>query len=263
MDLNIQDIISVLINPIQEIDDTVDILHYGNSNKTVKKIAVSFMPTHEIIERCAQLDVDLLITHEGLFYSHTDNHIAIENAVAWKKQKLIKESGLAIFRFHDYMHRYQPDPIMQGLLTLLKWDQHVKEHNTYSTVVELPTMSVEQIMTYLKEMLNISYVRFAGDLSTQCTKVGLLVGYRGGISHSIPLFEEEQVDLVIYGEGPEWETPEYVRDAISQGVNRSIIMLGHLESEEAGMRYLAEQLSNQFPDIAVKFMATGSQIKVN
>ncbi|AHA58143.1 hypothetical protein M493_09737 [Geobacillus genomosp. 3] len=68
------------------------------------------------------------------------------------------------------------------------------------------------------------------------------------------MFEQEHLDAIIYGEGPEWETPGYVRDAVHQGRRKALIVLGHAESEEPGMRYLAEWLGLQFPDVPIHFI---------
>jgi len=46
-------------------------------------------------------------------------------------------------------------------------------------------------------------LRVTGDLSASCTRIGILVGYRGGGQNAIPLFEGEGVDVAITGEGPE------------------------------------------------------------
>ena len=87
-----------------------------------------------------------------------------------------------------------------------------------------------------------------------CKRIGVLVGYRGGGEQVIPLFENEGFDLVIYGEGPEWETPEYVRDAVRQGKKKGLLVLGHAESEMPGMRFLARELQDKFPGIPVHFL---------
>ena len=66
----------------------------------------------------------------------------------------------------------------------------------------------------MKNRLGITYLRAHGDLGMECSKIGLLAGYRGGAQNALPLFDREQLDLIIYGEGPEGETPEYVSDAV-------------------------------------------------
>jgi hypothetical protein len=95
-----------------------------------------------------------------------------------------------------------------------------------------------------------------------CKRVGVLVGYRGGGESVLPLFEKENLDLVIYGEGPEWETPEYVRDAVRQGRKKALIVLGHAESEMPGMEYFARELQEKFPSIPVHFLPEKSVFRI-
>ncbi|MCG5026939.1 Nif3-like dinuclear metal center hexameric protein, partial [Anoxybacillus flavithermus] len=110
--------------------------------------------------------------------------------------------------------------------------------------------------------LRLPFVRISGDLSAPCIRIGILVGYRGNGALSIPLFEQENLDAIIYGEGPEWETPEYIRDAVYQGRQKALIVLGHAESEEPGMRHLAEWLGSQFPYIPIYFIPETSIFQV-
>lgn len=63
--------------------------------------------------------------------------------------------------------------------------------------------------------------------------------------------------MIIAGEGPEWETPEYVRDSVYQG-NRKAIFLGHAPSEEPGMQLLAEQVKTTFANISVHYIKSGN-----
>jgi putative NIF3 family GTP cyclohydrolase 1 type 2 len=106
----------------------------------------------------------------------------------------------------------------------------------------------------VKMQLGIQWIRSAGDLSQQCRRIGVLVGYRGGGPVAIPILEQHNLDLLIYGEGPEWETPEYVRDANVLGQLKTLIVLGHAESEQPGMKLLAERLDLRLPDIPTTFI---------
>jgi putative NIF3 family GTP cyclohydrolase 1 type 2 len=107
---------------------------------------------------------------------------------------------------------------------------------------------------HVKSKLGLEQVRVVGDSAKTCERVGILVGYRGGGNPAIPLFEQENLDLIIYGEGPEWETPEYVKDSLAQNKPRALLILGHAESEAPGMKYLAESLQMKLPDIPVHFI---------
>lgn len=262
MGITIQDVINQLTSQVEHVENTVDTLKFGSPTTEVTGIAVSFMPTYDAIRNAIDQGANLLITHEGLFYSHWDKNELGENQVYNEKLSLIKESGIAIYRIHDYIHRYQPDGIMKGLIQSLGWDHYVKENQPAATIVEIPQMTVKEIAVSVKQKLNIDFVRCMGDVSMVCTRIGLLAGYRGGGSLAIPLFENHDLDLVLYGEGPEWETPEYVRDAISLSKKRSLIVLGHAESEEPGMNDLANILKEIYPGVPVHFLPIKSCFQV-
>ena len=43
--------------------------------------------------------------------------------------------------------------------------------------------------------------------------------------------------MLVAGETREWETVEFTRDAVAAGKRKALILLGHANSEEAGMKY--------------------------
>jgi putative NIF3 family GTP cyclohydrolase 1 type 2 len=263
MTVTIQDVLDKLMEPVDRLEATVDTLKSGSPYTEVKGIATTFMATHRVLEQAVAMGANLLITHEGTFYSHLDRTESLERDPVYReKRRLIDESGIAIYRFHDYWHRYQPDGITAGLVQALGWQSYVEENKPASTILTIPAMTVREIAEYAKRKLAIPYVRAVGDLSMTCTRIGLLVGYRGGGALAIPLFEDEKLDLIISGEGPEWETPEYVRDAVYQGKQKALIVLGHAESEEPGMKYLAERLKMMFPSIPVSFIPSKQPLQV-
>ncbi|MCM3694172.1 Nif3-like dinuclear metal center hexameric protein [Neobacillus niacini] len=263
MPITVQNVIDKLLEPIDSIQNTVDTLLSGNPALEVKGIATAFMATQQVIEQAIALGANLLITHEGIYFSHHDNEKSLENDPIYNdKSRLINDSGLAIFRFHDHWHKCKPDGIMAGLIQELNWQSYVVENQPAATILSIPQMTVGEISAYIKKLLGIQYLRFSGDLSMNCTRIGLLAGYRGGGGLCIPLYEKEDLDLIIYGEGPEWETPEYVRDANYQGRQKNLIVLGHAESEEPGMNYLAEWIRTIFPSIPTHFIKVEQALKV-
>ncbi|MFS0778141.1 Nif3-like dinuclear metal center hexameric protein [Neobacillus sp. 3P2-tot-E-2] len=263
MPITVQDVLDKLMEPVDTIQNTVDKLKAGDPTTEVKGIATAFMATQQVIEQTLALDANLLITHEGIYYSHHDHTESLEKDSVYKeKRRFIAESGLAIYRFHDYWHRYKPDGIMAGLIQALNWQSYIVENQPAATILSIPSMTVAEISEYLKERLGIQNLHFSGDVMMKCTCIGLLAGYRGGGSLCIPLYEQENLDLIIYGEGPEWETPEYVRDAKFQGKQRNLIVLGHAESEEPGMRYLSQCLQTMFPSIPSYFIPAGQALEV-
>lgn len=255
MALLVKDVLNKLFEPAAAgRRNTIDGLKSGDPDSEVKGIAITFMATQEVIEQALEQGVNLLITHEGMFYSHQDPVDVLCDSVYRDKQERIDQSGIAIYRLHDGVHREQPDGITAGLVHELGWDSYVQEHQSAAAILNVPVMTVKEISEYVKRCLAISCVRVIGDLSMSCSRVGLLVGYRGGGTTCIPLFEQEQLDLIIAGEGPEWETPEYVRDAVHQGKGKALILLGHAQSEVPGMKQLAKRLQDGFPGTPVHFI---------
>lgn len=263
MSVTVQNIIDVLTSPTIPMDSTVDHLLFGDFSEKVTGVAVTFLATQEVIEKAKALGANLIISHEGIFYSHWSKTDALkEDPVYLQKCRTIQESNIAVFRYHDYIHRFMPDGITAGLLHALGWKNCEVENFPAASIVEVPPSTVQDVITHVKKSLDVEHVRFIGDLSMPCRRIGVLVGYRGGGELTVPLFHSKNLDMVIYGEGPEWETPEYVRDAVYQGEQRALLVVGHAESEMPGMKHLTEQLQEKFPDVPVYFLPQEPVFKI-
>lgn len=236
-------------------ENTVDRLQFGNPESEVKGIAVCFLANQAVIEETMRLGANLLISHEGIFYRHRDmGDEHNPDPVFRKKTQAITENGIAVFRVHDSNHRCTPDGIMRGLLRSLGWTSFEMVCHPHYSILEISDLALGQVVKHIKSRLGLDYLRYMGNPDMICRRIGMLVGYRGSGEVAIPLFRNENLDLLIYGEGPEWETPEYVRDSLLQGMQRGLIVLGHAESETPGMRYLAELLQEKFTDVPVHFI---------
>lgn len=88
----------------------------------------------------------------------------------------------------------------------------------------------------------------------------MLVGASGGQSH-ITTLRRDDVDAIICGEINEWETNEYVRDAVFFGRPRGLIVVGHAASEEDGMKYLATWLEPHFPGVPIQHVPSGDVLR--
>lgn len=256
----IQDVIDALTGPQGRKADGVDTLLFGQSHMEVTSIGVTFAASQQVIEQASKQGINMIISHEGIFYNHHEpvkESLLIQDPVYEAKAASIMESGLAIYRCHDYWHQCRPDGIMEGLIKALGWQEYVTEDLPTATVAVIPTMTAYAVAEFIKKQLGIGYIRILGDLSLPCSRIGLIVGYRGGGKHAIPMFDEHNLDLMLYGEGPEWETPEYVRDAVYLGGRKALLVLGHMESEEPGMKLLAERLQQQFPLVPVRHLPNG------
>jgi putative NIF3 family GTP cyclohydrolase 1 type 2 len=254
MRTTVRDVIAALTEPAGKLEQTVDGLLFGDPDAEVTGIVTAFMPAQRVLEEAHAAGMNLVIAHEGPFFSH---HAAFAETIAddpvyRAKRDFILEAGLAIYRLHDHIHRYSPDGIADGLLEALDWNRFRVRHLPAAAIVEREATTVRTVAGELKERLGLPVVRVAGNPDAPCRRIGLLVGHRGGGANAIPLFGSERVDLIICGEGPEWEAPEYARDAARQGRARAVIMIGHAESEAPGMRLLARRLAAAFPHLPVR-----------
>ncbi len=120
-------------------------------------------------------------------------------------------------------------------------------------IFHLPEAKLMDIIKHIKIKLDRGNIRWIGNPDFICKKAGILVGAPGG-KKQISLMENNQLDLLICGEINEWEISEYVKDANSAGLNKSLIVIGHETSESDGMKLLAERLKEIFPNIQVLYI---------
>jgi putative NIF3 family GTP cyclohydrolase 1 type 2 len=71
----------------------------------------------------------------------------------------------------------------------------------------------------------------------------------------IPFFARPDVDVLVVGETHEWELVEYAQDTIASGKKKALIVLGHVVSEQAGMKYCAEWLKEFIKEVPIEFIA--------
>lgn len=265
MSVTVQDVINRLTEPAGRLESTVDRVVAGSSDAIVHGIVVTFAASFSVLQRAVQAGANLVITHEGIFYSHHEDGVdgMQASSVYQDKIDLIQSGNLTIYRFHDAPHRYVPDMITQGLVQALDWEPYIDTYLLTAALVTLPgKLTVQEIAEDIKRKLNLPYLRYVGNRSGICSRIGITVGYRGGGAHAIPLCVNERLDLLIAGEGPEWETPEYIGDAAAQGRNPSMLLLGHAASEEPGMACAAKLLRGLFPQIPVHYIPPVPVIQV-
>lgn len=235
---------------------TVDTLKSGNPSQTVTGIVSTMFATVDVIEKTAAAGANFIIVHEPTFYNHADETDWLKNDPVFRhKHELLTKHGIALWRFHDYWHSHRPDGIYAGVLKALDWASQSDEKNP--ALITLPAMSLSQIITHTKEKLGIKQVRVVGDMAQSCQRVLLLVGASGG-RNQISAIQKARPDVVLCGETSEWETPEYVRDARRQGQKLSLVILGHIMSEAAGMEWLVSWLQPKVPGIKISYIPSGN-----
>ena len=235
--------------------DTVDTFKAGNPDAPVTGIAVTMMATLDVLQRVVAGGNNLIITHEPTFFDHLDKPDDLaqgeSDAVLAQKRAFIEKHGLVIWRFHDHWHARQPDGIEVGMVHALGWGKFQDPSNEH--LFSLPQTSLEQLATDINNRLAIQGMRVVGDPAMRVTRVALSPGAAGFGKQTRPL-EMPDVQVLIVGETREWETVEYVADAITEGKNKALIILGHIPSEQAGMEECTHWLKSFISEVPIKFV---------
>jgi putative NIF3 family GTP cyclohydrolase 1 type 2 len=235
--------------------DTVDTFKAGNPDAEVKGVAVTMMATLDVLERAAAAGENLIITHEPTFYNHLDKPDQLEqkesDPVLATKRAFIKEHGLVVWRFHDHWHRRSPDGIEAGMAHALGWEKFQDSSNQY--LFAIPETDLQGLASELKRRLSIHVMRVVGDPKLKIRKVALVPG-ASGFGKETRALEISDVQVLVTGEPREWETVEYVADAVTEGKPKALIILGHIPSEQAGMEECARWLTTFVNEVPVEFV---------
>jgi len=235
---------------------TVDTFKAGDPATRVTGIAVTMMATLDVLKRAVARGDNLIITHEPTFYSHRDTVAVLESEndrVLAAKKKYINDHGLIVWRFHDIPHAMKPDMIRAGIVRALGWESRIR--NGDAEVFDLPRTTVRALANQLAEKLGARAVRISGDATATVSSAVLTQGFPGFAGNRRAI-QRGMPDVVIIGEDHEWETIEYVADAISAGQVKGLIVLGHIASEQLGMEEFARWLRPIVPDVRVDFVPT-------
>jgi putative NIF3 family GTP cyclohydrolase 1 type 2 len=234
-------------------EQTVDNLIAGSPDTPVKGIATTMMATLDVMQRAAAAGRNMVITHESTFYSHQDTLDQLKNdPVYLYKTDFIRKNGMLSFHFHDHWHRRSPDGIGFGMARELGWDKYADPNN--QRLFTMPQIPLARLVRDMQAKLNIRALRVIGDPQLPVSRVNASWGYVGQFP-GINLTARTDTDLFVCGETREWELVEYVQDMIASGRKKAMIVMGHVVSEQSGMKYCAEWLKTFIPEVPVEFIA--------
>ena len=235
-------------------EPTVDTFKAGDPDTTVTGIAVTMMATLDVLQRAAAAGKNLVITHEPTFFGHLDDTSVLEqehDPVYAAKLAFIRAHHLVVWRFHDYWHRRRPDGILTGVVSALGWQKFQSADTPF--LFSVPSTSLQALAAEMGAKLHASTVRVVGDQQLRVTKVALAPGAAGFARHRAAL-QRDDVEVLVIGEAQEWETVEYVADAVAAKTSKALILLGHIPSEQAGMDECARWLKTFVSEVPIELM---------
>ncbi|MDO9374405.1 MAG: Nif3-like dinuclear metal center hexameric protein [Ferruginibacter sp.] len=249
--MTVGEVMDLFISEIKNapFEKTVDTLKSGNRDIVVTGIVTTMFATIDVIRKAIALKANFIIAHEPTFYNHADETGWLEkDEVFGYKMELLKKNNIAVWRNHDYVHSHRPDGVKYALVQDLGWSE---KYDANTDIVQVEATSLKDLVAHLKTKLHIPTMRYIGELEQPCKKILLMPGAAGG-RRQIDLLIRTKPDVIVCGEIQEWETAEYVRDARAKGEQLSLVVLGHIASEEPGSRYMAEWLTKKIPAIKTK-----------
>ena len=227
----------------------------GGPDTAVTGIATTVFVTLDVIQRAAAARLNMIVPHEDTFWNDRDDPAVVSRDPLYaSKVDLLKKHDIVIFRIHDHMHAQRPD------FTYVGSARDVGLEARYETApgshrFVIPETTLGALAADVKRRTGARALRVAGDPAAKVSRIQLGVGY------ATPAVNAADVDVVISGEQQEadggFDSPAYVLDAMTLGLAKGWIMLGHAVSEEAGMLEMAQWIKAFVPEVPVQLVKAG------
>jgi putative NIF3 family GTP cyclohydrolase 1 type 2 len=229
-----------------------DTFKIGGADTEVRGIATTMFCSFDTVKRAAEAGCNMIIPHEDTYWNDRDDISIVSGDPLYKtKVDFMKEHNIVIFRMHDHMHSQRPDFLYVGSARTLGLDAKY-ETAPQSHRFVIPETTLGALAADYQKRLGIRALRVVGNPNAKVSRIQLGVGY------ATPAVNTPDVDVVVSGELQEtdgaFDSPEYVLDAVSLGITKGWIMLGHNVSEEQGMLEMAQWLKGFIPEVPVQLI---------
>ncbi len=231
-----------------------DTFKIGDPDSEVKGIATTVMTTFDVIRRTHAAGLNLIISHEDIWWNDRDETKDLtENPLYKMKAAYCKEHGIVVWRFHDHQHAKKPDQSIVGSLRSVGIEDETATMGG-GKVYTIQETTLGAFASDIKKRTGARAFRVVGDPKAKISRILLGPGYAS------PALRQD-VDVVIGGESPEtdgaFDNPEYVMDAVTLGIVKGQIILGHCVSEEPGMEECAKWLRTFITGVPIQFIPAG------
>lgn len=227
-----------------------DKFHIGGPDMEVHGIATSFGGNFRVLDLADKAGLNFVIVHEPTFYSDADviNWVKDDPMYLWKLDWATKHN-IVVWRIHDHAHAHHPDFIQTGWDTHSNWNQYLVEGSL--THWKLPQTTLGELAKYVAKTYSTQSVRVIGDPNLPVTNL-----MRGGHLLAQNTTTLQQADAIIVSECREYDSFEYVRDAVLSGQKKGGIFVSHQTGEDEGMRAFADWLKPLVPELQIQFIPT-------
>ena len=229
-----------------------DTFKFGGPETEVTGIATTAFCTFDVVRRAAKAGLNMVIPHEVTYWNDRDDTSIVSGDAFYKtKVDFMRKHNIVVFRIHDHMHAQRPDFTYVGCARALGLDSRY-ETAPRSHHFTIPETTLGALAAGFQKRLGARALRVVGDPGDRVSRILLGVGY------ATPAINRPDVDVVVSGEQQEsdgaLDCPAYVLDAVSLGIPKGWIMLGHTLSEEQGMLEMAQWVKSFTPEVPVQLV---------
>jgi putative NIF3 family GTP cyclohydrolase 1 type 2 len=233
-------------------DGGVDGFKAGGPDTVVTGIATTMMATFDAMKAAARQGLNMIITHESTWFSHQDRLSGIEDDPLYRtKLAYTKTHNLVSYHLHDHWHALRPvDGINLGTMQLMGWSKFMHADN--QRLFTIPQTTLLSLSKDFQKRMGANTIRVIGD---PALPVSIVYESWGNCSAFPGInFLNSEADVLVIGETQDWDLIAYAQDLVSSGRKKALIVLGHVKSEQWGMKACAEWLGGFVKEVPVKFV---------
>ncbi len=246
---------------------TRDKILFGNPDQECTGIVTTCYASVEVIRKARQLNANLIISHEALFWNHGDHTDWLEeteNKTYLEKKKLLEEGNLVVWRDHDYIHSGIPvhgefvEGICYGVKKTQAWEKALGGWHERPLLFEIEPMTVREVGRHVMDKFRLTGLKMLGNPDAIVRKVWIPGHIMGGDNDAITRIDRENIDLLIALELIDYTVSEYIRDSAMLGQPKAVLAAGHFNVEEPGMEYMVHYIPQALGvDIPCHYVQSG------
>lgn len=235
----------------------VDGIKVGDGKEELKGVGITVFPTTNVIKKCVEKGINLLIAREALTYS-LDEPGEIHQ-ISKNKIKMLEDAGITLYRLHDSVDLIEKNTSFAGFIKYLglkgqaKYGNHTGDNFSNDIFIFDTPITAKELSKLIEEKINIGYAKISGNPYTEIKSLAFCYGIGKNMANEI-----EKNDAVITGELCEFFEAELTHEYALQGYKKALIILGHYGTEVLGVKLVAETLKENFKDIKIEYIECGN-----
>lgn len=212
----------------------------GGSDKSISRIMVCLDVTSEALAAAVEKKADLMVTHHPVIFKGIKR--ISEDDVKGRQLYTAISNGISVISAHTNLDHAENGVNVKLVETLGLENAVLLGKGPGRTGFLKKGMSFDEFKAYVKERLDIPFIRTVGNPGSGISKVAV---FSGSFDDDLEALLESGVDAVVTGD-LKYHTALDAREA-----GLCLIDAGHFGTERVILPYLAEVLAERFPETEV------------